>query len=59
MGRPGQDEKKIRQAVKLFNNRETNRMSVNDIVKMTGIPRATIYRMVKEGSSPENADLQR
>lgn len=48
MGRPGQDEKKIRQAVKLFNNRETNGMSVNDIVKMTGVPRATIYRKVKE-----------
>lgn len=48
MGRPGQDEKKIKQAIKYYNDRENNGMSVNDIVKITGVPRATIYRRVKE-----------
>ncbi|PEJ29790.1 hypothetical protein CN689_21755 [Peribacillus butanolivorans] len=39
MGRPGQDEKTLKRAIKLYNERETNRMSVNDIVKATGVPR--------------------
>ena len=38
MGRPGQDEKTLRSAVKLYNERKTNWMSVNAIVKATGIP---------------------
>ncbi|MGH0680992.1 recombinase family protein [Bacillus luti] len=48
MGRKGQDEKQIKQAVNLFLNRTDNGLSVNDIVKMTGVPRSTIYLKVKE-----------
>jgi DNA invertase Pin-like site-specific DNA recombinase len=48
MGRPGQPEQNIKKAVKLYKDREHNGMSVNDIAKLTGVPRATIYRRVKE-----------
>lgn len=48
MGRPGQDEKAIKRAMELFHDREENKMSVNDIVKLTGVPRATIYAKAKE-----------
>jgi len=48
MGRKGKDEKQIKQAVNLFLNRDENGLSVNDIVKMTGVPRSTIYLKVKE-----------
>jgi len=47
MGRKGQDEKKIKQALKLYEEREVNGLSVNDIVKMTGVPRSTIYVKAK------------
>ncbi|WP_413023507.1 recombinase family protein [Peribacillus frigoritolerans] len=43
MGRRGQDEKTLKRAIKLYNERETNGMSVNDIVKATGVPRSTLY----------------
>ncbi len=39
MGKPGQDEKTLKRAIKLYNERETNGMSVNDIVKATSVPR--------------------
>jgi DNA invertase Pin-like site-specific DNA recombinase len=48
MGRPGQDDKTLKRAIKLYNERETNGMSVNEIVKSTGIPRSTLYAKVKE-----------
>ncbi|MEC5308836.1 recombinase family protein, partial [Bacillus thuringiensis] len=48
MGRKGQDEKQIKQAMNLFYNREENGLSVNDISKMTGVPRSTIYAKAKE-----------
>ncbi|MDX8367847.1 recombinase family protein [Cytobacillus sp. IB215665] len=48
MGRPSQDPKKVKQALKLFHERETNGMSVNDIAKVTGVPRSTIYAEVKK-----------
>jgi len=35
--------KAVQQALQLFQNRATNNMSVNDIVKVTGVPRSTIY----------------
>lgn len=47
MGRPGQDPKAVKRAIELFNNRENNGMSVNDISKITGVPRATIYAKAK------------
>lgn len=47
LGRKGQPQKNIKQAVKLFHDRENNKLSVNDISKMTGVPRSTIYKEVK------------
>ncbi|OJD90646.1 MULTISPECIES: recombinase family protein [Bacillus cereus group] len=48
MGRKGQDEKQVKQAMNLFFNRKENGLSVNDISKMTGVPPSTIYAKAKE-----------
>lgn len=48
MGRPSQSKKDINKAIQLYNNRETNGMSVNDIQKLTGVPRSTIYAELKK-----------
>jgi DNA invertase Pin-like site-specific DNA recombinase len=48
MGRPAQDEKQINKALKLYSERESNGMSVNDIAKVTGVPRSTIYAELKK-----------
>jgi DNA invertase Pin-like site-specific DNA recombinase len=43
MGRKGQPESNIKRALHLYEDRENNSMSVNDIAKVTGVPRSTIY----------------
>lgn len=43
MGRHGRPKKDIERALKLFDERERNEMSVNDIAELTKVPRATIY----------------
>lgn len=43
MGRPGQPAKNIERAMELYRQRDSNGMSINDIVKLTGVPRSTIY----------------
>lgn len=48
MGRIGQPEKKVQQALNLMATREDHDLSVADIVKMTGVPKATIYLKMKE-----------
>ncbi|KOR78782.1 resolvase [Bacillus sp. FJAT-21352] len=48
MGRPGQPRKNLECALDLFGNREENKISVNDIVKMTVVPRSTIYANAKD-----------
>jgi DNA invertase Pin-like site-specific DNA recombinase len=48
MGRIGKAEKEVKKALKLYSERELNGLSVNDIVKMTGVPRSTIYAKAKE-----------
>ncbi|MFJ7826434.1 hypothetical protein [Psychrobacillus sp. NPDC096623] len=48
MGRIGQPEKKVQQALDLMATRQTNGMSVADIVKITGVPKPTIYLKLKE-----------
>ncbi|MDQ0972418.1 DNA invertase Pin-like site-specific DNA recombinase [Neobacillus niacini] len=48
MGRPAQDKKAIQKALKLYDDRKTNEMSVNDISKITGVPRSTIYAELKK-----------
>jgi AcrR family transcriptional regulator len=50
MGRPAQNKKDIEKALKLYNERETNGLSVNDISRMTGVPRSTIYAEMKKNS---------
>lgn len=47
LGRPSQPEKEVKRALKLYQERETNGMSVSDIVKATGVPRSTIYYKAK------------
>lgn len=47
LGRPSQPEKEIKRALKLYQERETNGMSVTDIAKATGVPRSTIYHKAK------------
>lgn len=48
LGRPAQPEKEVKRALKLYAEREQNGMSVNDIVKTTGVPRSTIYAKIRE-----------
>ena len=48
MGRPGQPTKILERALNLFVNREENKISVNDIVKMTGVPRSTSYANARD-----------
>jgi DNA invertase Pin-like site-specific DNA recombinase len=43
MGRKGQPNQNVERALELVRNREVNGMSVNDISKMTSVPRSTIY----------------
>ena len=48
MGRKGQPDKKVQKAIDLMANRSTNGMSVSDIVKVTGVPKPTIYAKIKD-----------
>lgn len=48
LGRPAQNKKDIEKALKLYGEREANRLSVNDISKMTGVPRSSIYAELKK-----------
>lgn len=47
MGRPSQPEKSIKRALELYHNRKDNGMSIKDIVKLTGVPKSTLYQKVK------------
>lgn len=40
--------KGLQHALELFNDRENNKLTVNDIAEKTNISRATIYRAIKE-----------
>ncbi|HER2169433.1 recombinase family protein [Bacillus sp. SD075] len=50
MGRKGKDGKDVNKTLKLFQERESNGLSVNEIAKMTGVPRSTIYAKAKEAT---------
>lgn len=39
----GKAEMDVKKALKLYTERESNGLSVNDIVKMTSVPLSTIY----------------
>jgi DNA invertase Pin-like site-specific DNA recombinase len=51
MGRPSKPKRDINKALTLYENRETNGMSVSDIQKVTGVPRSTIYAELKKRSN--------
>lgn len=48
IGRKGQPDKKVQQAIELMANWRTNGMSVSDMVKVTGVPKPTIYAKIKK-----------
>jgi AcrR family transcriptional regulator len=48
MGRKGQPEHNIKQAIKLFVAREEKGMTISDISKLAGVPRSTIYAEYKK-----------
>lgn len=48
LGRPAQPKKNVERAIKLYEERKTNGMSVNDILKATGIPKSTLYAEIKK-----------
>jgi len=47
MGRPSRPKKDVERAMTLYGDKENNGMSVSDIVKLTGVPRSTIYNKLK------------
>lgn len=48
LGRPARNKKDIERALKLYDEREENGHSVNDIAKLTGVPRSTIYHELQK-----------
>jgi DNA invertase Pin-like site-specific DNA recombinase len=55
MGRKGQPKKEVKRALSLYNEREQNGLSVADIVKMTNVPKSTIYHeLKKQGANDED-----
>ncbi|WP_144461140.1 recombinase family protein [Siminovitchia fortis] len=54
MGRPASsNEREIRKAIELMNDRTNNGLSVADICKLTGVKRATLYAKMKEVGAAE------
>ncbi|WP_175615837.1 recombinase family protein [Piscibacillus halophilus] len=53
LGRKGQDPKKVKEALKLYDERKEKGLSVTDISKLTGVPRSTIYHEIKKRSTDE------
>ncbi|EAC9720253.1 recombinase family protein [Listeria monocytogenes] len=48
LGRKGQPDQQVRKALTLMDDRASNNLSVSDIVKLTGVPKATIYKKRQE-----------
>lgn len=48
LGRPSQPKQKVKQALRMYDEREISGNSVSDIVKVTGVPRSTIYNEIKK-----------
>lgn len=48
MGRPAKPKQDIKKALKLYDEKAENKMSVTDISKVTGVPRSTIYHELKK-----------
>ncbi|EAC9863297.1 TetR family transcriptional regulator [Listeria monocytogenes] len=56
LGRKGQPDVQIQKALRLMNKRDENNLSVSDIVKATGVPKATLYKKIKEKDCRDNID---
>lgn len=48
LGRKGRPEKDIERGIELMSKRQENKLSVADIVKIVGVPKATLYKKIKE-----------
>ncbi|MCE7792644.1 recombinase family protein [Salipaludibacillus sp. CUR1] len=48
LGRKGKPKKDVQRAMSLYSDRDNNGMSIADIVKVTGVPRSTIYHEAKK-----------
>lgn len=48
MGRPSRPKKDIERALKLYYDRENNGHSIADIIKLTGVPKATLYHEIRK-----------
>lgn len=48
MGRPAQPKKNVERALSLYAKRKDNGMSISDIVKSTGVPKASLYAEMKK-----------
>ncbi|EAC3172718.1 TetR family transcriptional regulator [Listeria monocytogenes] len=48
LGRKGQPDDQVKKALQLMSERSMNKLSVSDIVKITGVPKATIYKKMGE-----------
>lgn len=55
MGRNGRPKKDIERALKLYDERETNGHSVTDIVKLTGVPRGSLYVEIRKRKKIEDS----
>ncbi|EUJ26921.1 resolvase [Listeria floridensis FSL S10-1187] len=48
LGRRGQPEEQVQRAVILWKNRSENGLAISDIIKMTGVPKSTLYKKIRE-----------
>lgn len=48
MGRKGQPSKNIDRAIHLYEDRETNNLSISEITQTTGVPKSTLYYELKK-----------
>ena len=50
MGRPSRPKKDIKRALEMYHSKDDNGYSVSDIIKLTGVPKATLYNELKKES---------
>lgn len=55
LGRKGRPGKDIERGIELMAKRQENKLSVADIVKMVGVPKATLYKKIKEKMMQESS----
>lgn len=48
LGRPSKPIQNIKRALDLYRDRQSNGMSIQDIVKVTDVPKSTLYHKLKE-----------